>query len=211
MLLEKLPRRKFARLNSEYKMTESNIETFCPTSKTEWRQWLEEHHLSKQAVWLVCYKKEANKPTIAWTEAVDEALCFGWIDSVRKTLDEEKFIQFFSRRKSKGTWSKVNKEKIQQLIDCGLMTEAGYASIERAKQNGSWTILDEVEALVIPKDLETAFNANPKSREFFLSLSKSVRKAILQWLVLAKRPETIQKRITEIVERAAQNLKPKHL
>ncbi len=91
------------------------------------------------------------------------------------------------------------------------MTQAGFASIERAKQNGSWTILDEVEELVIPNDLETEFIDKPNAKDFFLSLSKSVRKAILQWLVLAKRPETRQKRITQIVELAEQKLRPKHL
>ncbi|MES2477819.1 MAG: YdeI/OmpD-associated family protein [Bacteroidota bacterium] len=190
---------------------ENDIETFYPASRTDWRKWLEANHLSKQAVWLVCYKKKTGKPTIAWTEAVDEALCFGWIDSVRKTLDEEKFIQFFSRRKAKGTWSKVNKEKINRLIENGQMKQAGFDSIEKAKQNGSWSILDDVEDLILPEDLKTELNKQINAMEYYLSLSKSVRKAILQWLVLAKRPETRQKRIIEIVTLAAQKQKPKHL
>ena len=187
------------------------VETFCPTNPTEWRKWLEKNHLSKQSVWLVCYKKKSNKPTIAWSNAVDEALCFGWIDSKRIPIDEEKFMQFFSRRKSNGTWSKVNKEKIKRLIDSGLMTKAGFESIETAKQNGSWTILDDVEELKIPKDLAKEFKNKKGSQDFFLSLSRSAKKTILQWLVLAKRPETRQKRITEIAELAQQSLKPKHL
>lgn len=188
---------------------EKEIATFYPSSRQEWRLWLEENHSTVQSVWLICYKKKANVPTISWSEAVDEALCFGWIDSVRKTLDHEKFIQFFGRRKPKGTWSKVNKEKIKQLIEEGRMTQAGLDSIERAKQNGSWTILDDVEELIIPEDLEKEFQNKPGSEDFFLSLSKSVRKAILQWLVLAKQAETRQKRIKEIAELAAQRLKPK--
>ncbi|MCD6066899.1 MAG: hypothetical protein K0S33_1725 [Bacteroidetes bacterium] len=148
-------------------------------------------------------------PSISWSEAVDEALCFGWIDSTRKSLDDEKFMQFFSKRKAVSTWSKVNKEKVRQLIEQGLMTEAGLASIETAKQNGSWNILDGVEELTIPKDLEKEFKIHKGSKPFFLSLSKSVRKMILQWIVLAKRPETRQKRISEVAELAAQNLKPK--
>jgi len=192
-------------------MAEEIIETFYPTSRAAWRAWLQENHNSSRAVWLICYKKKANKPTITWEESVEEALCFGWIDSIRKTIDEEKFIQFYSKRKPNGTWSKINKDKIIQLIDKKLMTEAGFASIEKAKQNGSWTILDEVEALIIPDDLEEAFIQNPNSKEFYLSLSKSTRKAILQWIVLAKQPETRIKRINELVERASQNLKPKHL
>lgn len=190
-------------------MHKEETKTFYPKSQKDWRRWLEQNHLVKQSVWLVLYKKESKKPTIAWGEAVDEALCFGWIDSKRKPLDGEKFMQFFSRRKPKGTWSKVNKEKIEQLIKNGLMTEAGLISIEKAKQNGSWTILDEVEELTIPKDLEKEFKTQPGSKPFFLSLSKSVRKSILQWLVFAKRPETRQKRITEIAALAAKKQKPK--
>lgn len=188
-------------------MQEKEIETFCPTSRTDWRQWLEENHRSKQSIWLIFYKKKSNKPTISWSEAVDEALCFGWIDSVKKTLDHERSIQFFSRRKPKGTWSKVNKQKIIQLIDAQLMTEAGYEAIERAKQNGSWTILDEIEELLIPEDLEQAFETEPGSKDFFLSLSKSVRKLMLYKVVVAKQQETKQRRIREIIEFAAQKLK----
>ena len=110
-------------------MEKKEIETFYPTSQQQWRQWLEENHRSKQAVWLVHYKKKSGVPTISWSEAVDEALCFGWIDSVRKTLDNETFIQFFSKRKPNGTWSKVNKKKIRQLVEAGLMTQAGLGKI----------------------------------------------------------------------------------
>jgi len=140
---------------------------------------------------------------------VDEALCFGWIDSTARPIDDEKYMQFFCKRKPNSVWSKINKEKIKRLIDAELITEAGFESIEIAKQNGSWNILDEVEELIIPEDLEKEFETKPGSKDFFLSLSKSVRKAILQWLVLAKQPATRQKRIYEIVELASQKLKPK--
>lgn len=190
-------------------MQETKTERFCPASAGEWRAWLEEHHDSKQSVWLVCYKKQSGRPTVSWSEAVDEAVCFGWIDSTRKTLDEETFIQFFSKRKPTSVWSKINKEKVDRLIEAGHMTPAGYGSIAVARQNGSWTILDEVEALTIPEDLEEALLARPGAEDFFLGLSRSVRKSILQWLVLAKRPETRRKRIAEIAELAAQQLRPK--
>jgi uncharacterized protein YdeI (YjbR/CyaY-like superfamily) len=190
-------------------MQKKDSETFCPASQQEWRKWLEEHHQSKQSVWLVQYKKKANKPSISWEESVDEALCFGWIDSIRKTLDEEKYIQFFSKRKPAGNWSKINKEKVQMLMQEGRMTQAGLDSVERAKQNGSWTTLDGVEELIIPKDLAKAFRMQKGSKDYFMSLSKSVKKSILQWIVLAKRPETRQNRINEIAELAAQKLKPK--
>jgi uncharacterized protein YdeI (YjbR/CyaY-like superfamily) len=190
-------------------MKQKEIEQFTPSSRQEWRQWLQENHVTKQSVWLVCYKKKSKVPSISWSDAVDEALCFGWIDSVRKTIDEDRFIQFFGKRKPKGTWSKVNKEKVQKLIDEGSMSKAGLESIESAKLNGSWVILDEVEELIIPNDLEKAFKSQSGSKDFFLSLSKSVRKAILQWLVLAKLPETRQRRISEIAELASRKLKPK--
>jgi uncharacterized protein YdeI (YjbR/CyaY-like superfamily) len=190
-------------------MLENDIETFCPSSQQDWRRWLKKNHKSKQSVWLILYKKESNKPIIGWSGAVDEALCFGWVDSKRKSLDEEKFIQFFSVRKPKGTWSKINKDKIERLIMEGLMTQAGLACIEAAKKNGSWTILDEVEELTRPKDLAKSFRAHPGSKDFFLTLSKSSRKMILQWLVFAKRPETREKRILEIAALAVQRLKPK--
>ena len=190
-------------------MKQKDVETFCPTNQADWRKWLEENHDSKQSVWVIQYKKKANVPTISWSESVDEALCFGWVDSIRKTIDEQKFMQFFCKRKAKSTWSKINKEKVVQLIDQKLMCEAGYKSIEIAKQNGSWIILDEVEELTIPLDLEMAFKAKPGSADYFLTLSKSVKKAILQWLMFAKRIETRERRVTEIAELAAQGLKPK--
>lgn len=190
-------------------MQEKDTETFCPTSAQEWRKWLNTNHQHKESVWLIFYKKQTDKPTINWSDAVDQALCFGWIDGKRKTLDNERFIQFFCKRKPKGTWSKVNKEKIVWLTEQGLMTKSGLEVIERAKQNGSWTILDEVEEMVIPKDLEKELSKHNEAATFFMSLSKSVRKYMLLWLVMAKREETRQKRITEIVTSAAQGKRPK--
>ncbi len=181
-------------------MEKTETEQFYPKTPKEWRSWLQKNHLKKDAVWVVFYKKSSGKPTLSWSDAVDEALCFGWIDSTKKTLDAEASIQFFSKRKAKGTWSKINKAKIIRLTEEGLMMPAGLACIERAKENGSWTILDTVEELTIPKDLEKAFKARPGAKAFFLSLSKSVRKMMLHRIVMAKRPETREKRITEIAD-----------
>ncbi len=191
-------------------MLKTQVEIFCPTSRTAWRKWLRQNHLSKPSVWLVYYKQKSGLPSISWGEAVEEALCFGWIDSKRIPLDDDKFMQFFSKRKPRGTWSRINKEKIGQLIAGGLMTKAGYESIEKAKQNGSWTILDDVEKLKIPRDLEAAFKIKKGSKKFFLSLSKSVRKAHLQSIVLAKRAETKQKRINDIAGVTDKKLKEEH-
>jgi uncharacterized protein YdeI (YjbR/CyaY-like superfamily) len=186
-----------------------DIETFYPKSRQEWREWLQNNYDKKTSVWLIYNKKKSNIPTISYGEAVDEALCFGWIDSTAKPLDDEKYMQFFSKRKAKSVWSKINKEKIDRLTKEGLMTKAGFESVETAKQNGSWTILDDAEALIIPADLEDEFQKRQNARNYFLNLSRSDKRNILQWLTLAKREETRQKRIAEIVELAEQNLKPK--
>lgn len=189
----------------------NEVEIFYPQHLAEWWEWLEQNHQSKQSVWLVYYRKSTGKKTLTWSEAVDMALCFGWIDSKQVKIDDEKSHQFFSKRKAKSVWSKINKEKIDRLSKEGLMTKAGWNSVNIAKKNGSWTILDEVEELIVPEDLEAAFKGKKMAKEYFTSLSKSTRKALLQWLVMAKRAETRQNRITEIVAMAEQKQKPKHL
>lgn len=190
-------------------MEKKETEQFYAAGRHEWREWLEQHHRSEQSVWLIQYRKNAGVPTLSWSEAVDEALCFGWIDSTRKTLDNERFIQFFTRRKPNSNWSKINKEKVERLIADGLMTEAGLEAIATAKANGSWVLLDDVEALKIPKDLAAALKKDKAAQAFFDGLSKSVKKMMLYWIVSAKRPETREKRIAEIVEHAEQGQRPK--
>ncbi|QBA23740.1 hypothetical protein EU348_22180 [Chryseobacterium indologenes] len=185
-------------------------QTFNVNTRAEWRQWLEENHHTEQSVWLICNTRKSNLPNVFWSELVDEALCFGWIDSTRKTIDEGSFMQLFSRRKPKSTWSKINKEKVQKLIENNLMMKAGFETIRIAKENGSWTILDSVEDLIIPEDLNEAFKIHEGSEAYFQSLSKSIKKMMLQWIVLAKRPETRKNRIDEIARQAAQNRKPKN-
>jgi len=184
-------------------------ETFCPADQIEWRNWLAENHQTKQSIWLVYFKMSSGKSTLTWSQAVDEALCFGWIDSTRKTRDAESFYQFFTRRKPKSNWSKINKAKIESLTAANKMAPAGHAVIEVAKLNGSWNILDEVEELTIPKDLLKALSARKGAKPYFLSLSKSVMKMMLYWVKSAKRPETRQKRIDEIADKAMEGLKPK--
>lgn len=185
-------------------------QTFHVRSKAEWRQWLEQNHHIEQSIWLICNTRKSNLPTVSWSELVDEALCFGWIDSTRKTIDEGSFMQLFSRRKPNSTWSKINKDKVQKLIENNLMMKAGFETIRIAKENGSWTILDSVEDLSIPEDLNEAFQIHEGSEAYFQSLSKSMRKMMLQWIVLAKRPETRKNRIDEIARQAAQKKKPKN-
>jgi len=184
-------------------------DTFHPADRKAWRQWLLKYHHVKLSVWVVFYKVKTGQRALSWSEAVEEALCFGWIDSKAMPLDEHRYMQFFSRRKPKSVWSRINKEKIDRLIADGLMTEAGMRCIEIAKENGSWTSLDEVEDLNIPKDLEKAFKQYKGSKTFFTGLSKSVRKAILQWIALAKLPETRQRRINEVAELGGRGERPK--
>ena len=185
-----------------------DVEDYCPNDKKVWRKWLELNHKKKEAVWLVFYKKKSPNYNLSWSESVDEALCFGWIDSTKRTIDSEKYKQHFSKRKAKSNWSKANKDKVKTLIDQGLMKEAGYKSIEIAKENGSWTILDGVEELTIPEDLKKEFGNYRGSIEYFENLSTSVKKAMLYWVISAKRKETRQKRIVEIAKNASKNLKP---
>lgn len=191
-------------------MEQSSIEVFYPQNTMAFRNWLQEHHISKQAVWIVFHKKASKKESLSWSEAVDVALCFGWIDSKKIKINDDTSHQFFSKRKAKSTWSKINKEKINRLIAKGLMTDAGYKSIEIAKENGSWTILDSVEELIIPADLEEAFKIHEGAKDYFLSLSKSSKKMLLHWVVLAKLPLTRKKRIDEIALHAAKQQKPKN-
>jgi uncharacterized protein YdeI (YjbR/CyaY-like superfamily) len=186
-----------------------DVEDYCPYNQKEWRKWLKLNRNKKDAVWLIFYKKKSPNYNLSWSDSVDEALCFGWIDSTKKTIDKERYMQYFSRRKPNSIWSKINKDKVDSLTSEKLIQEAGYKTIEIAKKNGSWSILDEVEALVIPEDLKKEFNERVGSLEYYESLSKSVKKILLAWVVLAKRTETRQKRIIEIAENASRKLKPK--
>ena len=178
---------------------------FCAQSRQEWRDWLQANHATSPGVWLISYKKNSGKPRVSYDEAVEEALCFGWIDSVPNKLDDERFKQLFTPRKPKSGWSRVNKQRIDKLIAGGLMTEAGLAKIEQAKQDGSWTKLDEVEELTVPADLEAAFAENSTARQYFEQFPRSVKRGILEWLNNARLAETRQTRIAQIVRMAAQN------
>jgi uncharacterized protein YdeI (YjbR/CyaY-like superfamily) len=191
------------------KNSSKQINSFCPKNKKEWRTWLEKNHESEDNVWLIMYKKSSDNHNISWSDAVDEGLCFGWIDSLKKKVDDESAKQYFSKRKKNGTWSKVNKEKVDVLIENKLMTPAGLKTIEVAKQNGSWIILDDVDALVLPANLSLEFKKHPGALEYYEGLSKSGKKLLLSWIALAKRPETKQNRIIEIAENAGKQQKPK--
>lgn len=186
-----------------------DIEVFYPETQESWRNWLVANHENKQAVWVVFYKKASEKPTITWSQSVDEALCFGWIDSKKVAVDHEKSHQYFTKRKAKSTWSKINKDKVAQLISDGKMAPAGLKCIEIAQQNGSWTLLDTVDALLVPDVLEHALISKPNAKTFFEAQSNSAKKMMLYWLVSAKTTETRNKRINLIAESCQKGEKPK--
>jgi uncharacterized protein YdeI (YjbR/CyaY-like superfamily) len=171
--------------------------------RAAWRSWLEIHAETTAAVWLIYFKKGSGQPSITWDEAVEEALCFGWIDSKAKPIDDVRYRQYFSPRKPTSVWSKVNKARLERLIADGLMREPGLRAIETAKANGSWSVLDDVEALVIPDDLRDAFAESLGAREAFDRLSRTNRRNILQWIATAKRPDTRARRIAATVSGSA--------
>jgi len=172
-----------------------------------WREWLEKNHQTEKSVWLILYKKGHPKSSLTYDKAVNEALCFGWIDSKPNKRDENSFYQFFARRNPKSNWSRVNKEKVARLIEEGKMAEAGFASIALAKENGCWTALDKVENLELPPGLELAFKENQKAFGFWEAFPRSVKRGILEWIYSAKTEETLAKRISETVRLAEENLR----
>jgi len=178
-----------------------------PKSRVEWRKWLEKNHTRTEGIWFVSYKKGTGKPRVSYEESVEEALCFGWIDSTGNKLDDEQSMVWFVPRKAGTGWSKLNKERIKKLIKAKLMRPAGLAKINAAKKNGSWNALDAVEALEIPSDLEEAFSKNGTARGYFEAFPRSVKRVIVEWISHAKRPETRAKRIEETFTKAEQNIR----
>lgn len=186
---------------------ENRPELYFPRD-VEWRDWLQENHNGfPQGVHLIFYKLETGIPTMRWEEAVKVALCFGWIDSTVKSLGGGKRRQYFCPRNPKSNWSKLNKQHIAELEMAGLIHESGYNMIKLAKETGTWTAMDEVENLVIPEDLKRAFNNNPRAFENYENFSRGYRKSYLAWLHQAKREETRNKRIKEIIDLCAANIK----
>jgi uncharacterized protein YdeI (YjbR/CyaY-like superfamily) len=176
-------------------------------SQQAWREWLQNYHQEYGSIWLVMYRKQSGKPSVYYNEAVDEALCFGWIDSKPNKRDEESYYQLFSPRNSKSNWSKVNKEKVERLLAAGKMASAGLEMVRVAKETGTWDALNEVDALIIPSDLKAALEATPAALENFEAFPPSTRRGILEWIFNAKRPATRTKRIQETAKLAAQNIR----
>lgn len=174
---------------------------------SDWREWLHKNHNSSTGVYLIFYKVSSPFESMRWEEAVQVAICYGWIDSTVRNIDEHARKQIFSPRKDKSVWSKLNKTYIEKLIAENLMHESGLSKIEIAKQNGSWNSLDHVEDLIIPDDLAQAFDQNLIAFENYKNFSRSYRKGYLYWLNQAKRIETRNTRISAIIELCHQNKK----
>ena len=189
------------------KKSPKNIPEFVAKSRAEWRKWLVKNHLDAKNIYLVVFKKSSPSYALTVDEAIDEALCFGWIDSTPGKRDEESFYLLFAHRNPKSKWSAVNKRKIEKLMKAGLMQAEGMRMVNLAKETGTWTALDDVEKGVIPDDLAKAFYTNKAAIEYWEKFPPSVKRGILEWISDAKKPETRKKRIDETVACAALNIR----
>jgi uncharacterized protein YdeI (YjbR/CyaY-like superfamily) len=160
------------------------------------------NHAAAGSVWLVVHRKGSGKATFTFDEAIEEALCYGWIDSLPRKVDDERSMLLFSPRKPKSLWSALNKRRVDTLIADRRMQPAGLVKVEAAKASGTWQALDEVEAMEIPPDLAAAFAERPASRERFEAFPRSARRGILEWILQAKTPATREKRVCETAEKA---------
>jgi len=179
-------------------------------NRAEWRKWLEKNHDKEKVVWLAIYHKDFDKESVYYADAVEEALCFGWIDSRADKNDENSFLLSFYPRKPKSNWSRPNRERAARMIEQGLMAPAGQAMIDLAKETGTWDALKHIEDNIIPDDLQLLFDGNKTAYNNFMGFAPSSQRLILTWIHNAKRPETRQKRMEETVRLAEKNIKANH-
>lgn len=180
-----------------------------PYDRAEWRDWLMHNHAGSRGVWLAIGKVGNNVTSLTYDSAVEEALCFGWIDSVVRRLDSDRFLQLMTPRKPGSGWAQSNKKRVERLIASGAMQPAGLRVIQAAKEDGSWNLYDRVEALAIPDDLATALRKRKGAEPRFNELPESSRKLALYWIATAKRPETRERRIAETVRAAVEGRAPR--
>lgn len=176
-------------------------------SQRDLRDWLEINHTQTESIWLVTYKKSVPEFYLEYAKIVDEALCFGWIDSLPRTLDLKRTMIRLSPRKPKSAWSKINRDKVARLIEEGLMTKAGLLAIDRAKRDGSWDALKSTDGNKIPNELMLEFKKHPGALENFRKFPPSARRAILEWIAIAKTPETKRRRIETTASQAQKNIR----
>lgn len=183
---------------------------FYAKDRRTWREWLGKHHTGYKSIRLILYHRNSGKPSVTYDEAVEEALCFGWIDSKPNTRDGESYYLLFARRNPKSNWSKANRERAERMIRQELMTEAGMEMITLAKNNGTWTALEDIQKSVVPPDLNEAFAASPTAEKNFSAFPPSSKRIILEWILNAKKPDTRKKRIEETVLLAEKNIRANH-
>lgn len=176
-------------------------EVLTPFSRADWRSWLASNHDRQEGLWIVYRKKSSKLDGPMYDDLVGEALCFGWIDSQSRRVDDDRMMQWFSPRRKGGLWSALNKERIERLVRDGLMTEIGWATIDQAKADGSWSQTDEVDALIVPADLHAALEAAPGAKAAYEALIDSAKKRHLWWIQTAKRPGTRADRIEETIRK----------
>ncbi|WP_296664497.1 YdeI family protein [Demequina sp.] len=174
-----------------------------PENPAEWRAWLAAHHATSPGVWVVRWRAVHGEVPVDYDALVRGALCFGWVDSKPRKLDAERTMLYFSPRRPGSGWARPNKLRIAELEAAGLMAPAGIAVVVRARADGTWTMLDDVEEALVPADLEAEFGLWPGARERWEGFPPSVRKGILQWIVQARRPETRARRVAETAEKAS--------
>ncbi len=171
-----------------------------PRSRKAWRTWLEKNHASSSGIWLVYAKKHTGIPSLSYDDAVEEALCFGWIDSLLHPIDDNLYKQIFTPRKEKSLWSALNRKRVERLAAGGLMTAAGIKLIDLAKKSGTWEAHAPSETLTIPAELKKALNANASAKKNWPTYTESQRKMFLYMVNGAKRPETRAKRVARVIE-----------
>ena len=182
------------------------LPTLKPRSRKAWRAWLEKNHASSSGVWVVYAKKHTGLNSVTYVEAVEEALCFGWIDSLVHPIDDSLYKQIFTPRKERSTWSPLNKKRVEQLIASRQMTAAGMKMIELAKANGQWDAHAKTEALTMPPELKNALNGNTSAKKNWPSYTVSQQKAFLRMVDGAKTAETRAKRIARILDVVSKRL-----
>jgi uncharacterized protein YdeI (YjbR/CyaY-like superfamily) len=177
---------------------------YHPRDAAAWRSWLEHHHASARGVWVASWKPSTDRPAVPYDRLVEEAICFGWIDSTAGTLDDERRLQLMTPRKAKSGWTRLNRQRVADLEAAGRMTDAGRKAAEVAQANGWWSLYDSVEDLVEPPELATALDAVPAARAAWDAFPPSARKQMLWSVVTAAKPETRASRIAKIVREAEQ-------
>ena len=178
------------------------------TDRAVWRRWLEENHATAGGAWLVTWRRSSGRPSLGYEAAIEEALCFGWVDGQAGTVDEQRSKLYFAPRRSRSPWVRSNKERISRLIAAGRMAPAGMAVVERARADGSWSIFDAADRLEVPHDLAAALDARPPARASWEAYPPGIRRQVLQSIALARRPDTRRRRIDQAAEQAQRNDRP---